>query len=267
MKILRLLIKWLKSYNGYNTIDFLDEGVSIKIPIRHSHRYHHLFSKRPYHEIKFRKIVAELIKQHIINIDKNFIDLGAWIGDNSVPWATKIKGIIYAIDPSKANCNYINLLAKINNITNIKTIEMAISDKDETLFFKGNIEHRQFFDELNKKGCNKQIKSTSLDALYLSQIIDNIGFIHLDVEGMEWKVIMGAENIIDKFLPVIAFELHLDTDKFKDDLINFLKQKNYLIYMIDEILPGCKPDCRNFLALQNTKVNNVIKKHKFLIAS
>ena len=115
MKILRLLLKWLKSYNCYNTIDFLDEGVSIKRPIRHSHRYHHLFSKRPYHEIKFRKIVAELIKQHIINIDKNFIDLGAWIGDNSVPWATKIKGIIYAIDPSKANCNYITLLAKINN--------------------------------------------------------------------------------------------------------------------------------------------------------
>ena len=106
MKILRLLLKWLKSYNCYNTIDFLDEGVSIKIPIRHSHRYHHLFSKRPYHEIKFRKIVAELIKQHIINIDKNFIDLGAWIGDNSVPWATKIKGIIYTPKTGKKKTMY-----------------------------------------------------------------------------------------------------------------------------------------------------------------
>ena len=44
---------------------------------------------------------------NVIDKNKNIIDLGAWIGDNSIPWAKNIDGIVYAIDPSKENCKYI----------------------------------------------------------------------------------------------------------------------------------------------------------------
>ena len=75
-----------------------------------------------------------LVKNNIINKDKNFIDLGAWIGDNSLPWAKLLKklngnGIIYAIDPSEYNCNFIEKTANLNQLsTNIKTIQKAKSN-------------------------------------------------------------------------------------------------------------------------------------------
>ena len=44
---------------------------------------------------------------------------------------------------------------------------------------------------------------------YEGEIAD-IGFIHLDVEGMEEKVVQGAKRIIQKNRPIVAYEIHLE---------------------------------------------------------
>jgi hypothetical protein len=54
-----------------------------------------MFKKRDNHEVMFRRINTYLIKNKIIK--NNIIDLGAWIGDNSIPWAKNIDGTVYAI--------------------------------------------------------------------------------------------------------------------------------------------------------------------------
>ena len=105
-----------------------DDNVNIKL-INHS--FSDRFEGRDNHEVMFRRINTYLIKNNFIN--GNIIDLGAWMGDNSIPWALNLSHTIYAIDPSPNNINYIEQMAEANNIKNIKTIQKAISDKNEII--------------------------------------------------------------------------------------------------------------------------------------
>jgi len=240
----------LQSEN-YNITNFTNDGnISIKLP---NHKYSNVFKTRDKHEVMFRKIHSFLIDNELIK--DNFIDLGAWIGDNSIPWSKKIKGTIFSIDPSEGNCDFINKVCKVNEINNVKTIQKAISDKNKTISTKlefGDKLHHCSFEE-SEEGKTK-IESYSLDYLNQNGEIFNIGYIHLDVEGMEFTVIKGAVEIIEKYKPVISFEQHLNSDDYKG-LSNFLIQKGYEICMINESLPGCYPDCRNFLAIPNDRIS------------
>lgn len=217
-----------------------DDNISILLL---NHSFSHTFMLRDNHEILFRRIHTFLIKHNIIK--NNIIDLGAWIGDNTIPWAMNIKDIVYAIDPSSDNCNFIINTCELNQINNVKVLQHAISDKHELLTTNNDINHCSFIYS-GKDGINK-INAVSLDYLFDNKTIENIGYIHLDVEGMEYNVIKGSSNIIDTCRPVISFEQHLEIDDY-DIILSYLLNKNYKVFLIDEILPGCREDCRNSLA-------------------
>ena len=214
---------------------------NVEIELLKNHSFSDMFSRRNNHEVIFRRIHSYLIKKNIIR--KNIIDLGAWIGDNSIPWAKQIEGIIYAIDPSPENISFINEMCELNNIKNIITFQKAISDKNEVLYTNDNLNHCSF----NNINGNTVANAYSLDNLYNTKLIDNIGYIHLDVEGLEEKVIKGSSLIIDTFRPIITFEQHLTIDNYKY-LSSYLSNKNYIVYLINEILSGCNFDCRNLIA-------------------
>jgi hypothetical protein len=86
---------------------------------------------------------------------------------------------------------------------------------------------------------------------------ENIGYIHLDVEGMEYKVIEGSSKLIESCRPIISFEQHLEIDDY-DIISSHLKSKDYRIFLIDEILPGCRHDCRNSFAFPNEIFNETL---------
>jgi len=222
-----------------------DDNVNIKL-INHS--FSDRFEGRDNHEVMFRRINTYLIKNNFIN--GNIIDLGAWMGDNSIPWALNLSHTIYAIDPSPNNINYIEQMVEANNIKNIKTIQKAISDKNEIIGTNDDINHCSF----SKNGGITKVESVTLDYLYSQGLINNIAYIHLDVEGFEFNVIKGSEKIIKLFNPIISYEQHLELDNYKE-LSTHLYNQGYNIFLINEILPGCRLDCRNFIAFpKNIKI-------------
>jgi len=209
------------------------------------------FYRGQHHEVMFRIIHTYLINNNIIPVNKNIIDLGAWIGDNSIPWAKNISGIVYAIDPSPSNIHYISKVCVLNNINNVMCITSAISDKNETLSTNDSIDHCSFV--YNNKLNNGKIKqqAVSLDYLYETNVIENIGYIHLDVEGMEYRVLQGSENIINTYKPIITFEQLLDREDYTV-VSDYLKNKGYKVFMINEIPINCTAYCRNFIAFHNS---------------
>lgn len=229
-----------------------DNNVEIKLP-QDSH-YSNTFKTRNNHEALFRRINTSLIQNKIIDPSKNIIDLGAWIGDNSVPWAMNIAesgGVVYAIDPSRENCDFISTVGNLNNIKNLCILTGAIGDGiTKELCTSDDLFHCSFMSGANyaTDGLHK-FESCSLDEMFHSGSIRNIGYIHLDVEGMEHLVLNGASNLIDTYLPVITFEQHVNTDDYMS-ICRQLSSKGYVTYLIEEVLPGCRPDCRNFLSLQ-----------------
>jgi FkbM family methyltransferase len=207
-----------------------------------------MFETRDRCEPNFRLLIRWLYNNNILDKHKNIVDLGAWIGDNSIPWAKVIDGYVYAIDPSIDNINYIKELMYLNVIKNVIPIISVISDKEEIVYSSGDIRHTDFS---AKTGTNV-FKTTSLDNLYSSLEIENIGFIHLDVEGFEFKVLSGSRKIINDCRPIIAWENHLDTDDVSGT-VSFFSSYNYDSYMINEFFPHCRRTCRNFISLPKEK--------------
>jgi FkbM family methyltransferase len=230
-----------------------------------NHPLSSVFASRENHEALFRRIHTFLINRGYIQ--GNIIDLGAWIGDNTVPWAKNIdsknidsknidvknidtKNIVYAIDPSPNNCDFIRQTCELNGITNVEVIQTAISDKNEVLTTSDDLYHCSFLSE----GSNK-VAAVTLDHLFLNKQVKDVGYIHLDVEGLEYRVILGANKLIDTMRPIIAFEQHLETDNVME-LVDHMIYNKYVVFMIDEILPGCRTDCRNFLSFPIEKFDD-----------
>lgn len=232
-----------------------DDSVSISLI---NHPFSEILERRDNHEVLFRRINTFLIKHKIIK--NNIIDLGAWIGDNSIPWAKNINGIVYAIDPSQRNCEFINETCKINAITNLKTIQTAISNINELLTTNENIDHCSFVYGNPGLSGTIRINAVSLDYLHETREIENIGYIHLDVEGMEYKILEGSQTLIEQYRPIISFEQHLEIDDY-NVILSYLKKHEYTVFLIDEILPCCRVDCRNSIAFPNEIYNEDLIKN------
>ena len=221
---------------------FFKNDNNCKINLIPDHPFTQTFVSRDNHEVLFRRIHSYMINQKIIK--NNIIDLGAWMGDNSIPWAKQIDGKVYAIDPSPNNINFINQMCQVNSIDNIKTIQKAVGDTNEIISTDGGLDHCSF--QKGQQGKNK-VECVTLDYLLEMNEINNIGYIHLDVESFEFNVIKGATRLIEKCRPIITFEQHIELDDYLL-LSQFVANKNYDVYIINETLLRCRYDCRNFLA-------------------
>tara|TARA_B100000131_G_scaffold79998_1_gene76739 strand:+ start:6403 stop:7209 length:807 start_codon:yes stop_codon:yes gene_type:complete len=218
------------------------KDITSKLNIGYGPNFCDTFENRDNHEVIFRKIHSYLIRNNFIK--NNIIDTGCWIGDNSIPWAKQITGTVYAIDPAPDNILFINEVCKINDINNVKTIQKATSDREETLYSEIETNHYT----LNSEGSGQfKFEAVSLDYLYETNQIENISLMHLDVEGMEAKVIEGSKNIIKTYRPIISFEQHIAREPYME-IVNRLTLDDYEVHLINETLPGCLPDCRNFIA-------------------
>lgn len=100
-----------------------DNNVNIKLI---DHPTTQSFIDRVNNEKIFRQINIFLINNNIIK--NNIIDLGSWIGDNSIPWAKNITGLVYAIDPSPNNCDFILKMCELNEIPNITPFNISNAD-------------------------------------------------------------------------------------------------------------------------------------------
>jgi FkbM family methyltransferase len=201
-------------------------------------------------EPKKRQIISNLINKNIIDKNKNFIDGGAFLGDTTLPLCLNINGIVYSIDPGDINVDIMQNLAELNNIKNIKILKYCLGSTNEMLFYNYGPYGSNFNSFSKIKGEHKyNIESISLDELCNRKIIENIDFIHIDVENLENEVLKGSYNLIQMYNPFIIFEGHIKSNPDKvNECLFFLKKNDYIIYMIDEDA-GCPEDARNFISV------------------
>ena len=210
------------------------------------------FQIRPFAEVLFRKIIYELYQSGYISRQLSVIDIGSWIYDNSIVWSHYLSGggaKVIAIDPSHDNIRYGQELAKINKIENIKFVQAVCADKSGIKLDVdvGTIDHASFKLSTNQK----HIISNTIDEIIAEDVLP-VGFFHVDVEGFELSVLKGASSLITRDLPVISFEQHISKENV-NKITMLLKNFNYRIFMVNEVLPGCDLDCRNFLAFPSEK--------------
>jgi len=167
------------------------------------------------------------------DFSKAIIDIGAYSGCYSFRSYFKY---VYAFEPNKTmfTCLNMNLLMH-NKLEYSETFNILLSDKQELIKFNGFFtpywDGKNWGGEDSKLDESKEILSHTLDEYNLN----NVGFIKIDVEGMEEKVLRGGiGTIIRNNYPPILFELfdigYYGTPKEKhDSLQNFLENLGYEI--------------------------------------
>ena len=159
-----------------------------------------------YRCIKQKKFEANLLLKLPINYC--FLDVGAHYGDTSLTMAIHAANNnrqdikFFAFEPNAKKCEYIRYISKLNNL-DINVYNTAVGDINCNCKNDGQVP------DLNgnvtfKKSVDGNIKMITLDSL--KEILNSIGYIHIDVEGNETLVLKGASKILTSNKPYIIAE-------------------------------------------------------------
>lgn len=107
-------------------------------------------------------------------------------------------------------------MANRNDLSNIRIISCGLSDGERI-----NSGGTSWVETINNEENKNIIQFRTLDDLVeLGEIPEKIGYIHLDVEGMEDKAINGASKTIQTYYPILSLEDH-DVNNYKlDEILN-----------------------------------------------
>lgn len=167
-----------------------------------------------------------------VNESNHVIDIGAFIGDQTIAYSKKVgkTGKVIAFEPNPAafECLEYNL----RGIDNVELINQGLSDS------AGNIKLTDIptnagmtYASKSKKG----IKCVTIDSYELSKL----DFIKIDAEGFEHKILKGAEQTIKKFKPIMVIEINnhalMRNGTSDNDIYIYL---NELGYDYKNIYPG-----------------------------
>jgi FkbM family methyltransferase len=182
------------------------------------------------------------------------IDVGSNYGFLSLVWAASLPELSihsYEIHPSIFQT--LTSAGEENGFSNLNVFQQAVSDKMQTLFFR--LKGSTASIEINVQNLAKQyrVESVTLDYNYLSKVHPPIVAIKIDTDGSDYNVLVGAENLIKTFKPLVIVETNNDPR-----IINFLFDVGYNIKdmagnVITDInlIDWTSPSMGNIIAINN----------------
>jgi FkbM family methyltransferase len=153
----------------------------------------------PSYEGKYR----EFILKHIPN-KKTFVDVGTNVGIWSRPMMSYFNSVV-SYEPSKQNLECL----KANIPTGIDLREKAVAN------FTGFADFRQAGKNCGDgKLCREGVESSyQVPVVKLDdEGLNNVDLIKIDVQGWEFEVLDGAQNLIKRDRPWVVFEVNQDID-------------------------------------------------------
>ena len=184
-------------------------------------------------------IIIKIIQNtdNYFDFNKAILDIGAFVGVYS--FMTPFK-FAYCFEPNFESYSLLNV-NMLHNEKQFKSYNVLLSDKEETIKFDGfNTDDKysgKYKGDYGQHTADAYNEELAKD--YLAHTIDeynceNIGFIKIDVEGMEEKVLRGAINTIkNNNYPPILFECYeigdYMTEEKQNSLIEFLSSLGYEI--------------------------------------
>jgi len=124
------------------------------------------------------------------------IDCGAHVGTWTKQFAYLAKKVI-AIEPNPINFAYLE--SNLKGINNIELINAVVWDKSEETV-KITTDSLSICQHVSDRGLD--VKTICLDDINEQPL-----FIKLDVEGCEYKALIGAERLIKTYRPILYIEL------------------------------------------------------------
>ncbi len=175
-------------------------------------------------------------------------DIGANAGYFSLVGAKLLAegGKVYAFEPMPDNLALLHKHLKINQLSNVEVLPLAVNDKGGTLTFtySDNLSANTYVADspmFNRQERTLQVESTSLDQFMESQSdLTPPTLIKIDVEGAEYDVLVGAKNTLIRYQPAILLATHDNhLPGVKDQCLGVLSEIGYEILEVkDNKIPG-----------------------------
>jgi|TARA_B110000495_G_scaffold131705_1_gene114883 FkbM family methyltransferase len=205
-----------------------DQGISTELQIYESHE-----------PLTTHLIINEL-KQDMV-----CIDLGSNIGYYAVIESNIIgeSGKIFAIEPSPINFPILKLNLENQKKNNFVAYNIGIGDKNEEMEFIISAKSNWSRIRMNNEKINSEDKVIKIPVKTLNSFVNEndikkIDILRMDVEGFEYSILLGANEVLEKFKPKLFIEIHkmyLGKEKTYQ-IFNELKNKKYEIkYYIPRI--------------------------------
>lgn len=160
----------------------------------------------------------------------NIIDIGAQSGLYSLYAKYLPVATFFSFEPFKTTFDLLNENIQLNNILNVDTYNIGISNKKETTILNTSISHNGLhtlgnnplrFNDI----CQVSINVDTIDNLFYDKNI-SVDFIKIDTEGWEYNILKGGENTIKQYKPII--QLEWNEINMKQCSVDSIEFNNYL---------------------------------------
>jgi FkbM family methyltransferase len=165
---------------------------------------------------KVSEIYEPIVRQMLSPcLSEVVVDIGANIGVHTVWLSRKVgpSGVVLAVEPERTNFTILNLNKRINNLSNVIPIMLALgADSGEAQVLVPRPSVMGQVTTISSSTLSKPsvvtVDCETLDDVILAFGVSQVSAIKIDVEGAELGVIQGAEQTIMKFRPRLVIEAH-----------------------------------------------------------
>ena len=139
------------------------------------------------------------------------VDVGANLGYYSLLASRLVgpSGRVVALEPNSENCRLLLSSLRLNDITNVQLLPVAADTATGWAYYSTHVGSTggliEDGDLLSRPGT--VVPTFRLDEL-VDQLVDGpVGFLKMDVEGAEGRVVRGATRLIERDRPIVTTEL------------------------------------------------------------
>ena len=190
-----------------------------------------------FHEFNEMRFLHAYLKPHM-----TFVDLGANQGEFALFAAKRLSnGQVLAFEPMSFSFDRLTFNVNLNSMSNIKCFRLAVSDKIADVPMYSNADEQttnegiaSLFPVSGENLASETVSLVALDEVVRREGVRSIDFIKMDVEGSEWAVLRGSQEILKRDKPALMIELCDATAAMAgfqvDDMIQWLKEFGYEPY-------------------------------------
>ena len=190
-------------------------------------KYYLLSPTAKFTSVSMKEFEAKFEKYFRIEIGDKCLDVGACIGDTTIPMCIKTssKGFVWAVEPNAINVKYLE--GNLAEFVHSKIIDIAVWNKKGQVTFH---EHRtptgHSLIPLSLRKKETIVQTDTLDNLFKGIVFD---FAKIDVQSAEVEVLSGATEFL-KTTRKLIIECHHDyKNELKDTsgMVGYILSRNY----------------------------------------
>lgn len=149
----------------------------------------------------------EVLKKYLSK-NHTYLDIGAWIGP-TVLFGAQLSKACFAFEPDPVAFVALQRNLALNpSITNVFVNQAAVGATTGTARLGTNIGHGDSMSSFIWSKEAIDVKSISLEDILSTNMITDLNFIKMDIEGGEVIVLPAAKQILKELLPTLHLSLH-----------------------------------------------------------